>query len=426
MTVAANGRIGVGTTTPSTSLGFGGDVVRSIGVERATTGAGLGLSISPGGAAVGATDTDGGQLSLSSGTATGNGGSSIALKVATSFQGAGTTDRTPTTAMFIDKNLRVGIGVSPTFPSAPLQVTAYGGVTLRLTALASGPGSLVDTRYELTNGSGTKADFASLAAGIQTNTAGAENGFISFSPIRSGTVTEAARLTANGSLGLGTTAPAAGLDIATTGTIASAIIVPRDTTANRPTIAVNGMLRYNNTLNVMEGFINNTWQTLAAQASGGAGFLPLSGGTMTGTLAANNGSVSAPGVSFANDATTGLYSAGAGILNIATSGTTRLSVLANGNVGIGSSTPGVNLDVAGRGAFGQLSGGIGTPLQVQNTHTGQVQDLGVGVDLRIQGISTGMMASAWSANSSTANAYLSFNQPERLCQYRKNAHRRPW
>ena len=56
-----------------------------------------------------------------------------------------------------------------------------------------------------------------------------------------------------GRIGIGTTNPQAGLDIATTGTTASAIIVPRDTTANRPTLSVNGMIRYNTNTSNREG-----------------------------------------------------------------------------------------------------------------------------------------------------------------------------
>ena len=65
------------------------------------------------------------------------------------------------------------------------------------------------------------------------------------------------------SLGIGTTAPAAALDVALKGTAASAIIVPRDTTGNRPTAPVNGMLRYNNTLNFLEAFANGGWAAVA-------------------------------------------------------------------------------------------------------------------------------------------------------------------
>jgi hypothetical protein len=38
-----------------------------------------------------------------------------------------------------------------------------------------------------------------------------------------------------------------------------AVTMPRGTTAQRPTVPVNGMIRYNTTLNRLEGYANNAW-----------------------------------------------------------------------------------------------------------------------------------------------------------------------
>ncbi|MGE0171045.1 MAG: beta strand repeat-containing protein [Nocardioides sp.] len=62
-----------------------------------------------------------------------------------------------------------------------------------------------------------------------------------------------------GNVGIGTSVPQAGLDVATTGTSASALIVPRDTTANRPSTAVNGMVRYNTDNKSTEAYGNGGW-----------------------------------------------------------------------------------------------------------------------------------------------------------------------
>ena len=91
-----------------------------------------------------------------------------------------------------------------------------------------------------------------------------------------------------GNVGIGTTTPQAGLDIKTTGTSASAVIVPRDTVANRPTTAVNGMIRYASDTNNMEAYINGAWQTLAA-SGGGGGYLPSGGGVLGGNLSISSG-----------------------------------------------------------------------------------------------------------------------------------------
>ena len=70
-------------------------------------------------------------------------------------------------------------------------------------------------------------------------------------------------------------------------------------------------------------------------------YAPQSGITLV------QGTAAAPSMSFAGDAGTGIYSAGAGTLNVATGGTSRLGVASNGNVGIGTLTPLANLDVRG-------------------------------------------------------------------------------
>ncbi len=57
------------------------------------------------------------------------------------------------------------------------------------------------------------------------------------------------------------------------------------------------------------------------------------------------GAAANPTFSFTGDANTGMYSGGTDIIRFSTNSTDRMSIIANGNVGIGSTTPGYLLDV---------------------------------------------------------------------------------
>jgi hypothetical protein len=57
-------------------------------------------------------------------------------------------------------------------------------------------------------------------------------------------------------------------------------------------------------------------------------------------------------LSFSGDAGTGIFSSGAGTLNVATAGSNRLSVNPSGNVGIGTNTPAQSLEVEGITSLG--------------------------------------------------------------------------
>ena len=151
------------------------------------------------------------------------------------------------------------------------------------------------------------------------------------------TFNETVRINASGNVGVGTTSPQALLDIYGTGTT-SAMILPRANIANRPSTSVAGMIRYQTDNNVFEAYNGTAWNVLSMSSTAGS-FLPVSGGTMTGQLVHANGTVSSPGVAFANDLTSGMYSSAAGTLNLSTYGTARISVLPSGNVGIGNTNP---------------------------------------------------------------------------------------
>ena len=82
-----------------------------------------------------------------------------------------------------------------------------------------------------------------------------------------GAVVEGMRLTNTGTVGVGVIAPQAALDVVSTGT-SSAVIVPRATTANRPTTLVNGMIRYNTTTALFEFYQNGAWVNYTTVSDG--------------------------------------------------------------------------------------------------------------------------------------------------------------
>jgi len=136
------------------------------------------------------------------------------------------------------------------------------------------------------------------------------------------------------SIGSATITAGAGLDLSSrTGTAYSSVLLPQDTSANRPTTGVNGMIRYNTTLAKIEGYQGGAWETLSGTSTGVSAYLGAS-------AAANNPSRE-------DDVTTGLFSGTASTVSVATIGTEALRVTATQSVGIGTTTPAQLLDVNG-------------------------------------------------------------------------------
>ena len=123
------------------------------------------------------------------------------------------------------------------------------------------------------------------------------------------------------------------------GTMTGALAVTAGTAA-LPGIAVSGDLNTG---------ITSPGADQLAISTGGTSRLAVSTTAVSSTLAVDVplGAVGTPSLTFTGDLNTGIYSPGADQLAVATNGTEKLIVLSNGNVGIGTSSPGTNLDVNG-------------------------------------------------------------------------------
>ncbi|MEO8149592.1 MAG: hypothetical protein ABI723_18280 [Bacteroidia bacterium] len=139
--------IGVGISSPTNALSFDGTAARTIWMERNTTAATAGFSITvqAGGAYSTGTNLNGGDLNLSSGTSTGTGSSNIFFKVATAAA-SGSADNAPATKMTILGSGFVGVGT--TSPVSTFDVQGSIGHTVRIT---SGAITLAATDYCVIN-----------------------------------------------------------------------------------------------------------------------------------------------------------------------------------------------------------------------------------------------------------------------------------
>ena len=168
LVVLGNGNIGIATTAPSYVLSLGGDAARAIGMERHTTAntAGSPLTLLAGGATLGATDKAGGDLVLTSGTATGTGSSKIEFRTAAAQGASATTDNAPTTKMTILGNGNVGIGT--TTPGSKLVVSAdTAGASLVSFVNSAGRGMSIRPNSDGTGAGGATLSVVGPSANFQ-------------------------------------------------------------------------------------------------------------------------------------------------------------------------------------------------------------------------------------------------------------------
>ena len=124
------GSLGIGTTTPTNILSLGGNVARTIWMERNSVLNTVGntLTLQGGGATVAATDKNGGMLVLAPGLSTGTGFSSVRLQRLTRAASTGTADNTLTDAYIIPAEVNISDSVDKDlFEVALSTLTGFGG-----------------------------------------------------------------------------------------------------------------------------------------------------------------------------------------------------------------------------------------------------------------------------------------------------------
>jgi trimeric autotransporter adhesin len=172
--VRNDGRVGIGTSFPSTTLGFGGEVARSIGVERASGGAnGNDLTISSGGATPSSTDKKAGDLYLTTGLSTGVGNASIYFQTS-SASASGNADRALGTRMQIDGFGNVGVGGNGTNSNARLYIANLRTNSVANSSAVLGQSILTQSATSLSSDtSGVLATLSPIVTPIAGNNTGA-------------------------------------------------------------------------------------------------------------------------------------------------------------------------------------------------------------------------------------------------------------
>lgn len=257
-------------------------------------------------------------------------GKALAILNETGGQNIFTASASGITKFVIKNDGNVGIGTSS--PSTPLHVVGDDGLTLedqygKSVSIKAFSASVGDgwLAFQAGGTNGTIAEFRDCCNAVFTvsQSFGTSNFGYSLSVDEDFTVnTDNLHVNSTtGNVGVGTTTPTANLNIFQTSPTANQILfqVGTDASATRFTVDEDGDGHFSGDLDLRNVYVGN--------------------GTVTG-----------PTLSFINDPNTGIYRPGIDTLGFVTNSTEALTIIANGNVGIGSTTPNSALNI-GSGSF---------------------------------------------------------------------------
>jgi hypothetical protein len=339
MVINRSGNVGIGTTAPTNILSLGNSAARKFWIENtATDVVGRALTVAAGGTVAGTAVSDvvGGNLILQSGLGTGTGNSSISFQTGTTL-GTGMTLQTMSTKMTILGNGNVGIGT--TSPSATLSVAG----SIRATdyfVLTSIGGFRNNTGFEV---------YGATSDGLQLNGAAGGNHV---------------RITSTGNVGIGTSAPGGRLDVKGSGNTSATYgfnVQNSDGTGlvrvlNDGNVGI-GTTEPTNILSLGNSAARKFWIENTATDVVGRALTVAAGGTVAGTAVSD---VVGGNLILQSGLGTGTGNSSISFQTGTTLGTgmtlqtmsTKMTILGNGNVGIGTTSPtisdGTGLHIAGK------------------------------------------------------------------------------